>query len=320
MSKLILVLLIVGALALAETVYYVARYLGERRGDELKRRLRTLGDAGSPGVQILRRRSLARSAFLNDILAGFPAMERVERLIDQADLDVTVAQLGAWSIALFFGSLLVGAVLFRGLSGALLLAGLAAVAPIFYARNARDKRARVISEQLPDALEMMSRAIRAGHALTSSFKLIATECPPPVAVEFAKAYEQQNLGLSFETAVLNMCERVPKNLDLRLFAVSVMIQRETGGNLVEVLDNISRTMRERFKFYSKLRALTAESRMSAWILGGLPFVVVAAILATNPDYLSDLVTTHLGVMILLGGATMWLLGIVVIMSLLKVDY
>ncbi|MSP60030.1 MAG: type II secretion system F family protein [Myxococcales bacterium] len=314
----LLVALIVAALALAEGVYYAARFLGERKGDELKRRLRTVGEV-SAGVQILRRRRMAANDWLNETLSGIPVLGKIEKLIEQADQDLTVAQvLGAMG-GLFFAGLLVAAILQNWMAMPLLGPGFAMV-PIILLANARTKRALTISEQLPDALEMMSRAIRAGHALPSSFKLIAQECPTPVAVEFARAYEQQNLGLSFETAVLNMCERVPSNLDLRLFAVSVMIQRETGGNLVEVLDNIARTMRERFKFFSKLRALTAEGRISGWILGSLPFGVAFAIMITNPGYLLELFKPGMGRGILITGITMWGIGILWIRSLMKVEY
>jgi tight adherence protein B len=213
----------------------------------------------------------------------------------------------------------VGGLLLKSAPAAVVLAIGGSVTPLFVILNARSTRARRASEQLPDALEMMARAIKAGHALPSSFKLVAQECPAPIAVEFAKAYEQQNLGLSFEQAVLNMTERVPSNLDLKLFAVSVVIQKETGGNLVEVLTSIADTMRERFKFYSKLRALTAEGRISGWVLGVLPIVVAFLIYLTNREYLSEL-GHGIGRMIAIGGATSWAFGLVWIRRLSQVDY
>jgi tight adherence protein B len=316
MSSAIFLVLLVVAFAAAEMVYFFVRYLGERKGEELKRRLRIVG--GSEGVQILRRRRLARSPLLDELLSGSEVMERLEKLLDQTDLDASVAQILTYMFALTAAGALIG-VMLRSLPLTVLLAAIGPAVPLLVISNARQKRARQISDQLPDALEMMARAIKAGHALPSSFKLVAQECPPPVAVEFAKAYEQQNLGLAFDQAVVAMCERVPSNLDLKLFAVSVMIQKETGGNLVEMLTSIADTMRERFKFYSKLRALTAEGRMSGWILGSLPLVVALIIQLTNRDYLSEL-GHGLGRTILLGGVTMWLLGIVWIRKLAQVEY
>lgn len=317
MSSVIFTVLVLVAFAAAEAVYYFVRYLSEAKGEALKRRLRIVGGIEG-GVHILRRRRLARSQMLHELLSSFESMERLEKLLDQTDLELHVAQVLFYiALSALLGAL-VGLVLRSGVA-AVALAALGGVAPLLVILNARSSRARRVSEQLPDALEMMARAIKAGHALPSSFKLVAQECPAPIAVEFAKAYEQQNLGLSFEQAVLNMTERVPSNLDLKLFAVSVVIQKETGGNLVEVLTSIADTMRERFKFYSKLRALTAEGRLSGWILGVLPIVVAFLIYLTNREYLSEL-GHGAGRMIAIGGFASWLFGIAWIRRLAQVDY
>lgn len=316
MNSAIFLVLVVVAFAAAEAVYYVVRYVGEARDERLKRRLRIVG--GGDGVQILRRRRLARSPLLHELLSGFESMEKLEKLLDQTDLDASVAQITVYMVLLGALGLVLGAATRSVVIGLVLTPVLAAL-PLFSIYNARDKRARRISEQLPDALEMMARAIKAGHALPSSFKLVAQECPTPVAVEFAKAYEQQNLGLSFEAAVVAMTERVPSNLDLKLFAVSVMIQKETGGNLVEVVEGIARTMRERFKFYSKLRSLTAEGRASGWILGLLPLVVAFLIYITNHQYLAEL-GQGVGRVILMCGIASWVVGVFWIRNLAQVEY
>lgn len=318
MSNVIFIVLVVSALAFAEGVYFSVRYVAERNAEELKRRLRLVGEPAR-GIQILRRRRLSRFAWLAELLAAVPAVERVERLLDQTDLSLSVAQFLGYGAALGWLGFSLGALVLRSPFAAFVLMALFACGPTLYVRNARAKRAGRLSEQLPDALDMMARSIRAGHALPSSFKLVAQECPTPVAVEFARAYELQNLGLPFEEAVLRMCERVPANLDLRLFAVSVTVQKETGGNLVEILENIAHTIRERFKFYSKLRALTAEGRISALVLGVLPFAVATVVLFTNPSYLVEL-THGLGRNILAGGIGAWLFGITWIRSLMRVEY
>src|SRR4030095_15369250 len=172
------------------------------------------------------------------------------------------------------------------------------VAPVFIVVIIRQQRSLKLSEQLPDALDMMSRSLRAGHALPSSFKLVATEMPPPVSIEFARAFEEQNLGMPFERAVVQMTKRAPNNADLKLFAVSVIIQKETGGNLVEIIEKIAETIRSRYRFYGKLRALTAEARVSAWVIGALPFVAGLATFVVNPVYMSLLFTSPLGKMFL----------------------
>ena len=317
MNGALFLVLLVAALAFAEAVYYFARYMSERPAEELKRRLRTVGSTAA-SAQVLRQRRLASSPWLSEVLGGFDVFQKLERLLDQADLDTSVAKLLVMMVALgIMGFLAVP--LLHALALAVVLVPLLAASPILFALNARAARSKKISEQLPDTLEMMARAIKAGHALPSSFKLVAQECPPPVAVEFAKAYEQQNLGLSLEAAVQSITDRVPANLDLKIFAVSIKIQKETGGNLVEVLENIANTMRERFKFYSKLRALTAEGRMSGYILGSLPFAVGFLILVTNPTYLSELFH-GMGLRILGVALFMWTLGVLWIRSMLQVEY
>jgi tight adherence protein B len=148
---------------------------------------------------------------------------------------------------------------------------------------------------------------------------VAQESPAPIAVEFAKAFEQQNLGLSLEASVLSLTERVPGSLDLKLFAIAVKVQSETGGNLVEVLEKIADTMRERFKFYSKLRAITAEGRVSGLILASLPVFSALLISFTNPSYLEEL-GRGIGRAILAGGVVLWLVGLVWLKQLTKVAY
>src|SRR5260221_7704991 len=141
---------------------------------------------------------------------------------------------------------------------------------------------RKLSEQLSDALDMMGRSLRAGHALSSSFKMVASELPPPVSLEFARAFEEQNLGLPFEKAVAQMVKRSPTNRDLKIFAVSVIVQKETGGNLVEIIEKIAETIRQRYRFFGKLDTLTAAGGICSYILGALPILTGFLITLTTP--------------------------------------
>ncbi len=317
MTRLIFLVLVVAALALAETVYYAARYVSERRADELKRRLRQVGDASQTG-NFLRQHSWARSPAVARFLEGLGLLGSLERLLGQIDSRLTVAKVLVIVGAAAAGGVAVGAVLHNlPLACALGVAGL--LVPFVFVVGARSKRSARISAQLPDALEMIARSLKAGYALPATFKLVATECPPPVAIEFARAFEQQQLGVGFEQAVLNMTDRVPRNLDLRLLGLAVVIQKETGGNLVEVLETIASTLRERFSFVSKLRSLTAEGKVSAFILGALPFCVAFLVLVINPAYLTEL-THGLGRMFLIGSIVSWALGMLWIRNLLKVEY
>jgi len=317
MTGLLFLVLLLATVTAAEAVYYFVRYLGERPAEELRRRLQTVGTPNA-GPQILRRRRLASADWLNDLLAGFDCAERLERLLDQSDSETSVAATLFRMISLGLLGIL-GAVALRRPFAAMIFAPALVALPLTMALHARAARTKSLTEQLPDALEMMARAVKAGHALPASFKFVAQECSPPIASEFAKAYEQQNLGLSLEAAVHSMTERVPGSPDLNLLAVAIRIQSETGGNLVEVLERIADTMRDRFKFYSKLRALTAEGRISGIILGALPVVVALLISITNPAYLTEL-SHGTGRAILVCAVVLWVVGILWIRQLTKVAY
>lgn len=320
METLIYLVLGVAVLLGAEAAYHLVRYSGERRRVRLKRRMRSLNEPGSGG-SLLRERRIARNPALQRLLVRLPLAERTEALLLQTDLD--------WTVATVFGLGLLAA---GGLTGVLLMvlraepllallgAPVGFSVPLLIVLSERARRSRKISEQLPEALDMMARSLMAGHGIGAGFKLVATEMPPPIAIEFGSCFEEHNLGVDFRKAVTNMTTRVPDNLDLKLFAVSVMIQHETGGNLVEILEKISYTLRERYKFYGKLSALTAEGRISAVILGSLPFVCGLAIMLMNPKYINPLFTDSLGRWFLLGGLSLWGSGILWLKQMAQVDY
>jgi tight adherence protein B len=166
--------------------------------------------------------------------------------------------------------------------------GLAAASiPFVHVFWTRRKRFDSFLEQLPDALELMSRALQAGHAFSESLQMIASEMPDPIATEFRKTYEEQNLGLSLKLALENLTHRMPL-LDLRLCVTAVLIQRETGGNLAEILEKVAYTIRERFRIMGDLKTLTTSSRMSAWLLCGLPIFIAIVVTVIDPEYMSIL--------------------------------
>jgi len=177
-----------------------------------------------------------------------------------------------------------------------------------------------MSEQLPEALDMMARSLRAGHALSASLEVVAREMPEPVAVEFGRAFEAQRLGLPLEQAIVQMTGRLPGNGDVKIFAVSTLIQRETGGNLAEILSNLAETIRARYRFYGKLRALTAEGRASAVIVAVMPFLVVLALRAVNPGFMNPLFSDALGHMFLAYAIVSWCVGVAWLYRMAQVDF
>lgn len=319
MNVLLTILLGVFAVAAVEAILYFSRFGREKREAELKRRLSAVAPDASEEDRdaLLRRARFARSPALEAVLKLIPPARRVEELIQQADSQVSVAQILGYSVALCGTGLFFTIALGRWV---LLLAAVAGgLAPMLWLLRARARRSRLVSEQLPEALEMMARSLRAGHALSAGFELVAREMPAPVSVEFARAFEEQRLGLSFDDAVRRMAVRCPLNADVRIFAISAVIQRETGGNLAEILDNIARTIRDRYRFQAKLRALTAEGRTSALVLGALPFLMAFLLALINPVYISVLVTDPMGNVILAMGVASWAFGQVTLFRLTKVE-
>jgi len=195
-----------------------------------------------------------------------------------------------------------------------LLLGLGPCAYLWWRRRQRLKK---FAEQLPDALELIARALRAGHSLSSGLQLVGQEMPPPIGTEFQRTFEEHQLGAPLEEALQKLGERVP-NVDLGFFITAVLIQRQTGGDLAEILDKIGYIIRERFKIYGQVAALTAEGRLSGWILMVLPFVVFFALLKLNPDYIMLLFRDPLGLKMLYVALAMQVIGAIVIQKIVKI--
>src|SRR5262249_33494495 len=179
--------------------------------------------------------------------------------------------------------------------------------PWLWLWNKRRTRLKKFASQLPDALELVARALRAGHSLAAGMHVVAEEMPSPIADEFGRVYEEQNLGIPIEEALKSMCDRVP-NLDLRFFVTSVAIQRQTGGDLAEILDKIGYVVRERYRILGQVKALTGEGRLSGLVLIALPFGLFLMMLHMKPDYVSLLWTDPLGVKMSIFGLVLQVLG------------
>ncbi|MCS7270689.1 MAG: type II secretion system F family protein, partial [Gemmataceae bacterium] len=179
--------------------------------------------------------------------------------------------------------------------------------PWIWLYHKRATRLKNFAAQLPDAMELVARALRAGHSLAAGLHVVAEEMPDPIAKEFARVYEEQNLGIPLEEALKNLCERVP-NLDLRFFVTSVAIQRQTGGDLAEILDRIGHVIRERFKILGQVKALTAEGRLSGIVLIAMPIGLFFLMLWMKPDYIRLLWTDPMGIRMSIGAIVLVILG------------
>lgn len=244
---------------------------------------------------------------------------RAQRLLDSADVQMTVGRFLLASLLLGLGTFVaVGVFLGMGTAG-LLLAPVAAAIPIAYVRRMRQQRFRRFEEQFPDAIDLIARAMRAGHGLAAGLGMVADELPQPVGREFRMLYDWQNFGMSLPEALHRFATRVPI-LDARFFVTAVLTQRESGGNLAEVLDNLSRVIRERFRVKRQIRVLSAHGRLTGAILGGMPVVLALYFLLVRPDYLQELTADPLGVRMVFAAIALQILGVFIIRRLIDIEY
>jgi tight adherence protein B len=201
---------------------------------------------------------------------------------------------------------------------AVLIAMLGGILPVLYIAHKRKRRLIKFNSQLPDTLDLLGRSLTVGHAFSESLHQVASEMPDPIAREFRITFEEQKLGLTTKAALDRLAERVPL-LDLRLCITAMHIQRETGGNLGEILEKVAQTIRERFKLMEDFRTMTTSARGSAWILCGLPFGIVLLITALNPDYMSVLLHDQRGHYILAVAGVLQVLGILTINRIMNIQ-
>lgn len=189
--------------------------------------------------------------------------------------------------------------------------------PFAWLLYCRSKRFKKFAAQLPNAMELIARALRSGHSLASAMKVVVDELPPPISKEFGIAYEEQNLGIPIEESLRNLYERVP-NMDYKFFATAVIIQRQSGGDLAEILDKIGHIIRERFRIMGQVQALTGEGRISGIVLMALPIVLFFAVWRLNPDYIMLLFTDELGRKMIAVAVVLQILGAIAIKKIIAI--
>jgi tight adherence protein B len=305
------ILLFVAVVLLFEGIYV---WWNDARGPEARRiesRLQVMS-AGVHGdkrsLTILKERLLAESPRMQRALLRIPRIHQLDRLLEQSGLPWSVAQFVG--LALAFG--VVGAILatlpgWPWLLVALAAAGAASL-PLLYALDRKRRRLARFDQQLPDALDLMGRALRAGHALPGALQMVGDELAQPIAGEFRIAFDEVNYGTSMKDAMINLATRVPIK-DLRYFVIAVLIQRETGGNLAELLDSIAAIIRGRHKLIGMVRVLSAEGRLSATILCILPFVAGFLFYLVNPVLMSEFWTDPLGTRLMVLAVILMVIGI-----------
>lgn len=314
------VLVFVAILLFLEALYlfWKARHGPEAR--RVRRRLQVLSGARDRSFQarLMRERVLSEVPGLQRVLHRVTAARTLDRFILQSGLDWTVGKVmlscAALAIVAWFGA--------RSQAGldvlpSVVAAALAGALPLAWVAWKRHRRLRTIQRQLPDALDLIARALKAGHAFSAALKMTSEEMADPIATEFRIVHDEVNYGVSLGRALANLSDRVPLT-DLRYFVVAVLIQRESGGNLTEILGNLSRLVRERLKLFARIRVLSSEGRLSAWVLGVMPFALAALMNIFNPSFMSVMWTDPIGIAITQYLLVMMAFGILVLVKIVKI--
>lgn len=271
----------------------------------------------SQRIDILRHDSYSKIPWLNHLFGKLTPAARLQKLIIEADLNWSVGRLLLGSLTAFLVVYWTCEIV--GVNALIipLLVALAFLAPYAYVIFRRRRQFRKFSSLLPEAMDLVSRALQAGHSLTAALDLIGQEIADPVGKEFRRVSEEQNLGLPLRDALLNLADRIPVP-DVQFLVAAMLIQRETGGNLVEVLDKTTALLRDRIRLQGEIRIYTAQGRLTGWILCVLPIVMFFALNALNPNYTAPLLNEPVGRHMLVAGAVFMALGILVIRSIVRI--
>ncbi|MES2153075.1 MAG: type II secretion system F family protein [Pseudomonadota bacterium] len=310
-------LIFISVVLLLEGAYLAWNSSRGPAAERLARRMRTMTAPDEASASMIKRRLLSTSPALQRTLLQLPRVAQLDTLLQQSGLPWNVARLLGYM--LLDGALALAGASYAGLAWPLRLAAALAGAllPLLYVRHAKARRLQRIELQLPDALDLMGRAMRAGHAFPTALKLVGEEMNAPLADEFRAVFDEVNFGIAMPDALMNLASRVPST-DLRYFVIAVLIQRETGGNLSELLGSISAIIRDRIKLMGQVRVLSAEGRLSAWILSTLPFGAALMIQLTNPKFLAMLYTDPAGQKLVAGSLVMMVLGILAMRSIIRI--
>jgi tight adherence protein B len=287
----------------------------------IRRRLLYLSAGGRHGgekLSLYKKKTLQEAGTLTSLLYQLPRLRGLDRMLLNARVPLNASGFFLVSLCAGTATLFVGMALLPTTAGALVLAFAAASLPLALLRQAERKTLHKFEEQFPEAMDLLSRSLRSGHAISAGMEIVAQDMSEPLRSEFSATLEEINLGLSLKEAMENMCERVASP-DLRFFTIALLIQRETGGNLVEVLENISRLIRERTQFRRQVKALTAEGRLSAIILLLLPVALFVYLYLLRYEYISLLWTEQIGIYMMAAGILAQVVGAVVMKRIVTIE-
>ncbi len=268
-------------------------------------------------LEIVRKESLSDIPWLNDLLRRARRLQLFRVLHQQADCRTPLGVFVLAALALAVSGLFLALSMSQPILLTLLLGTMLGAIPYVYLLWLKHQRLAMFERQLPDALELVSRALRAGHAFSVGLKMVGEEAADPIGKEFRRVFDEVSMGVSLQQALDNMTNRVD-SVDLRFFITSILVQRETGGNLAEIIDSLAGLIRQRFELQLRVKALSAEGRMSAVVLLGLPIVVGVLLFKMNPDYTGLLFTDPIGQNLATVGSIMMVVGAAVMKRMVTI--
>jgi len=306
------ILVFFSIILLIEATYLWWQSKHSSQAKRLENRIRMMsagGHGNDEAMSILKQRELSTSPLLTRLLLWVPRIQVVDRWLVQSGLDWSVGKLLTYTVLPPLVVWIAGSVIYvplLPLLAAIVIAGM--IAP-FGVQRAKAKRMKQIEQQLPEVADMISRSLRAGHSFSTALGMVGDEMPEPIGSEFRTTFGEINFGVSLNDALGGLANRIPIS-DLRYFVIAVLIQRESGGNLAEILGNISQIIRARLALLGKVRSLSAEGRLSAVVLGALPFVVAFVISIINPGFLQILWTDPAGIKLVGAALVMMVFGMI----------
>jgi len=269
-------------------------------------------------LAVVRDEQLSKIPLLDELLRRSERVSAIQTMLEQAGLTTRAGNFLGLCAAAGIAAGIIAFLFSKKIEIAWVCLVVGFLLPYAYASYRRGKRFQTFEEHFPEAIDTLARAVRAGHAFTTALEMITNEVDEPVAGEFRQLYEEQKFGMPVRDALMNLTERVPL-VDVKFFVTAVMLQRETGGNLAEILDNLSYVIRERFKIQRQVRVYTAQGRLTMALLMGMPPIIVVAMLVLNPGFIHPLFADPIGHTLLVAGITLQTVGYFVIRKIIRIQ-
>jgi tight adherence protein B len=319
MKIFIAIIIFAASIFVTEMIFYAYRTMRNPDRKKIRKRLKTFSSRknkdGLP--DILQKKLLSDVPLLNKILLRIPGPQQLDRLLQQANAQYRLGVFILLTICLALTGFFAGFLITGNYVLSIIIAPALAVIPFLYLCLKKKKRMEKFQRQLPEGLELIARSLKAGHSFPSGMKLAADEFDDPLGTEFDETLNEINFGVSVPDALKNLADRIDCP-DLKFFVISVILQRETGGNLAEIIESLAYIIRERYKLYGKIEILAAEGNLSARVLCALPFLLIILFRFINPDYINTLFSDPVGKIVAGIAVFMMVVGIFVMKKIVKI--